>query len=375
MDRRQFGLGSLALSLTASVARAEAPAVPANLVVDTLKDTKGPALAGLVIDRDRQLFLDAAGVRRNGAPDKVTIADQWHLGSNTKAMTAAVYGRLAEQGKARWGATLGELFPDLSVHDAWKATPIEAIMAHRAGLMDEGLLGAEWAQMLATPKPLPQERTDVVARALAVPPKGPVGAFHYANADYVLVGAAIERITGKPWEDAIREQLRTPLGLTSAGFGPPKGAQPWGHAPAFFGSTTPGPRPLDPNSPDSDNPPALGPAGTAHMALGDYGKWLRLFLTDGGGVLKPDTIKRLTTPVGGPDAVSYALGWGVVDGPHGRTITHSGSNTFWFLTGYVIPSRNIAVAVASNDAALDGGQKACRALGEKLLNLFAPPTA
>jgi CubicO group peptidase (beta-lactamase class C family) len=372
MDRRQFAVGSLALGLgCAGGARAADPTAPPNLVADILKQTKAPALAGLAISKDRQLFLDAAGVRRNGAPDRVTTADKWHRGSNTKAMTAAVYGRLVEKGKAKWGATLPQLFPDLALSDAWKATTIEQIMGHRAGLIDEGLMGAEWAEMLATPKPVRQERTELLAKALALAPKGQVGAYHYANVDYLLVGAAIERILDKPWEDAIREELWAPLGITSGGFGAPGGANPWGHAPAFFGSTS-GPRPLDPASPDADNPPALGPAGTAHMTLADYGKWMRLFLTDGGGVLKPETIRKLITPVGPPDS-NYALGWGVIDDPKGKVITHSGSNTYWFLTAIIVPSRNIAVVVASNDASADGGQKATQMLGKQLITLFAAP--
>ncbi len=372
MDRRQFGLGALAFGLGAGAARAEAPAAPAGLVAEVLKDSKAPALAGLVINRQGVVYLQAEGVRRNGAPDKVTTADIWHLGSNTKAMTAAVYGRLVEQGKARWGATMPELFPDLTVHAGWKSTTIEAIMAHRAGLLDAGLTGAEWAQMLATPKPVAQERTDLVAKALAVAPAGPAGAFSYANADYILAGAAIERIAHKPWEDVIQAQLWAPLGLTTAGFGAPKGAQPWGHAPAFFGSATPGPRPVNPDEEGADNPPALGPAGTAHMAMADYARWLGLFLNDGGGVLKPETVRTLTTPVGaGPPA--YALGWGVLDGPRGHGLTHAGSNTYWYVNALVLPQRGVAIAVASNDAAADGGQKACQQLGKRLADIYAPP--
>lgn len=374
MDRRQFALGAVALGLGAGAARAATPTLPPTLVADILKESRAPALAGLVVTPDAMPFLSAAGVRRNGAPDAVTVNDKWHLGSNTKAMTAAVYGRLVERGQAKWGATLGELFPDLAVHADWRATPIEAVMGHRAGLLDAGLTGPEWAEMLATPKPVRDERTALIAKALAAPPKGTVGAFSYANANYILVGAAIERIADKPWEDVMQSELWAPLGLATAGFGAPTGAQPWGHRPPFFGSTL-GARPVDPAGPDSDNPKALGPAGTAHMALADYGKWLRLFLTDGGRLLKPDTLRRLTTPVAGPGAPAYALGWGVIQGAKGQVFTHSGSNTLWFLTAYVIPSRGVAVAVASNDGSEGGGQKATQALVERLITAYAPPIA
>ncbi|MBX7248975.1 MAG: beta-lactamase family protein [Caulobacteraceae bacterium] len=371
MDRRQLLYGLAAGLATPTAARAADPAPPADLVAGVLRETRAPALAGLVVSKDRRLFLDAKGLRRIGGPDPVTPDDRWHLGSNTKAMTAAVYGRLVEKGRARWGATLPELFPDLTLDPAWRQTTIEAILGHRAGLFDEGLTGPEWGAMLATPKPVRTERTELIAKALSTAPKGPAGAFHYANADYILAGAAIERIADKPWEDVIRAELWEPLGITSAGFGAPKGAQPWGHAPAFFGSTS-GPRPISPESPESDNPPALGPAGTGHMTLADYGKWLQLFLNDGAGVLRPETVTRLITPVPGSGEAQYALGWGVLAGARGRGLAHAGSNTLWYLNALVLPDRGLAFAVASNDASADGGAKACQLLGKKLTDLFAP---
>ena len=39
----------------------------------------------------------------------MTVEDKWHLGSNTKAMTAALFGRLVDQGRARWGARVVDL--------------------------------------------------------------------------------------------------------------------------------------------------------------------------------------------------------------------------------------------------------------------------
>jgi len=371
MDRRQFGFGGLALGLTAGVARAAAPVVPAALLTDTLKATGTPALAGLVVTPTGVPYLQAAGLRRANGADAVTVADKWHLGSNTKAMTAAVYGRLVELGKAKWGATIPELFPGLAVDPAWRATPIEHLMAHRGGLVDAGLMDEAWlGAAYPDRRPLPEQRMAMARTAFSKPPQGKVGDFSYANADYVIVGAAIERITGKPWETAIQDLLWKPLRATSAGFGAPRGAQPWGHLPPFFGGDGK-PRPVDPSTPDADNPPALGPAGTAHMAMGDYARWLRLFLTGGGGVLKPQTIRKLTTPLGS-DANPYAMGWGVIDDPRGPLLTHSGSNTMWFCSAIVIPSRKVAVAAFSNYAEDSSGRKAVQTLAKALAGVYAP---
>lgn len=313
-----------------------------------------PALAGLVAGPDGVLWRGARGLRQAGGAAAVTDDDLWHLGSNTKAMTAAVYGRLVDQGRATFDARLSSLLPDVVMDPAWRDTPLTAVMGHVAGLKDETALGRAWLTTArADPRSLPAQRRALVETMLAVPPAGVPGTFAYGNANYILLGAAIERITGVAWEDAIRVELFEPLGLTSGGFGAPTGDQPWGHRGGVA---------LDPSGPVSDNPLALGPAGTAHMTLSDYAKFLGLFLTEGGGLLSRETMTVLMRPVGeGPPP--YAGGWGVARGrpwAEGPALTHDGSNTFWYLSAWVAPGAGRAFVAASNDGGAGGD--ACRRL-------------
>jgi len=44
--------------------------------------------------------------------------------------------------------------------------------------------------------------------------------FEYSNLGYVIAGAVLERMSGKTWEELVREQIVEPLELKSAGFGP-----------------------------------------------------------------------------------------------------------------------------------------------------------
>lgn len=360
MRRREavFGLGGFFAAF--GCARAEpAGAGPA---AEVLREVGGAGLAGAVIGPEGVRRLEVAGVRRIGADDPIRPTDRWHLGSNTKAMTAALYGRLVEQGKARWGATLPELFPDLPKHPAWRGTTVEALMSHSAGLIDDGLVDLGWLMKASTDRrPLPVQRTAFAAEALRAPPKGEPGAFRYGNANYVVVGAAIERIAGADWESAMRTGLFAPLGMTSAGFGAPTGDAPWGHRGGVLGI---GGGPVDPAGVGADNPPALGPAGTAHMTLQDYARFLRLFLTEGDGFLKPETVRRLTSPIGREK--TYALGWGVATTAwsRGPALMHAGSNTMWFLQAAVLPAAGAVLVTASNHGGL--GQKATAELRARL---------
>ena len=72
-----------------------------------------PALAGAIVTSHKLVATGAVGVRKYGTETPVTINDEFHLGSDTKAMTATLLALLVEEGKISWGTTLGESFPDL----------------------------------------------------------------------------------------------------------------------------------------------------------------------------------------------------------------------------------------------------------------------
>src|SRR5690606_35556037 len=170
-----------------------------------------PALAGAVVTADGFDWRGVAGVRRAGDEAPATRDDLWHLGSNTKAMTSALYARLVEQGRARWGARVPELFPDLSIDPAWATITIEQLMAHRSGLVDARALGLSWLIRARTDeRSLPAQRTALAEAVLAAPPTGETGTFSYSNGGYTLIWAAIERITGQSWEEAINAELFAP---------------------------------------------------------------------------------------------------------------------------------------------------------------------
>lgn len=370
LDRRTLlALPAAGLLAACGPRPARSSTAPAGSLQRILDETGAPALGGMVVTPTGIAFLEVAGRRRIDGPDPVTVRDKWHLGSNTKAMTAALYGKLVEGGQAKWGATLRELFPDLTLDPAWATTTLEAVMSHRAGLSDKGVIGIPWLIAASDDKrPLPAQRIALVAKALAAAPKGKPGVFEYANINFVVAGAAIERLVGGDWEAAITDRLFKPLGMAGAGFGAPTGDQPWGHRSLPFGIG--GLKAVDPAG-SADNPPALGPAGTVHMPLEDYAKFLRLFLNGGGDYLTPDTIARLTTPAPGAD---YALGWGVAVGKpwaRGPRLGHEGSNTMWHAKAIVAPARGVALVSVSN-AFPSGPVRAGAILVEQLQSKFAP---
>jgi len=367
--RRALLTGFAALpTLTALPAFARSAETPDAALDAVFAGNPAPAMGAMILTRSGVSWSAVRGVRHEGATDPVTLDDRWSLGSNTKAMTAALFARLVEQGRARWAMPLAEAFPGVAIDPAWGEITLDDLMHHRGGLLDNDVIGRDWLMTARDdPAALPEQRAVIAARALGRPPGGPRGAFAYGNANYMLLGAVIERITGGSWEDAMRAEVFAPLGVARGGFGPPKGDNAWGHR-AANGQRTP----MPPEHPGADNPFALGPAGMAHMTLSDYARFIGVFLNDGAGWLSPDSLRILTTPAPG-DGPGYACGWGVreqawagADGP-GPVLAHEGTNTMWHAFAAVAPQRGLAVVTVAND--FTTGRAGCQQLGQRLIQL------
>lgn len=323
-------------------------------------------LAGGVVSRSGLDWAGVRGVRRQGSDERIALQDPWHLGSNTKAMTAALYGRLVDQGLVSWDQPIATILTTIRMDPSWERITSVDLMRHRAGVDDAQALGPVFFMTARSdPLALQHQRRALAQKILERPPGGAVGDYRYANANYILVGALIEQLTARPWEAVMRKEVFEPLGLASAGFGAPgqsDGQAPWGH-PARGLS-----RGMDPRNSLSDNPAALGPAGTVHMSMQDYGRWLGLFLSDGDGWLQPHTLQRLGSVDPAP-GVPYGLGW--ISPPpqtwsQGQILTHDGSNTYWYATAAVAPERGVAFMAFSNQ----GDGTAAQALRDLLIRAY-----
>jgi CubicO group peptidase (beta-lactamase class C family) len=265
------------------------------------------------------------GRRSADAATAVVATDQWHIGSDTKSMTATLVARLVEAGRLDWTSTVGQVLgprlPDID--PAYAGANLLHLLSHRAGLGHDAPdpAGRFTHLPLADPR---AERLAYAAAALKQPPLAPVGQLEsYSNAGFVVAGAMCEAVTGRSWERLMREQVFAPLGLKSGGFGPPVAGspprQPLGHVRGLDGRLH-----AETRRDKAELPTVLGPAGLVHINLGDLLTYLAAHRDRPSSFLTEASWKRLQTP---PFGGYSALGWGV---DANGSLGHTGSNGLWW---------------------------------------------
>ncbi len=356
-----------------------------------------------------------AGVRRQGNTVKVQRGDRWHIGSNTKALTTTMIGKLVEEGLIDWDTSIWELthgprnlFPELkgiaaplgnnSLDPRFKDVTIEHLASHRSGMRMRSSEDSPTRQFPNYAKDPTQFRWQTVRSLLTRPHTGIIGEWRYGHGNYMLLGVIIERLRSKPYEQVIEEEILAPAGMTTAAFGmptdvvlPPPGPSlpfgpqgsesdnPWVQQTfqAFTVNTTaqPNGHVLAGGKPTVNNlalPPVWNPAGGLYLSGPDMLRFLRLHIDGkvGGLSLKPQTLNKLHSIYTGPDRAKGPAdakpedqgdpnyGWGLgqwTDGKYGRVLSHDGTYGRFYSSMRVYLDRGFAVTVSTNVA---GGNKA-----------------
>ncbi|CAF4990093.1 unnamed protein product [Rotaria sp. Silwood1] len=273
-----------------------------------------------------------SGVRRTDAvtPEVVTVNDKWHLGSETKSMTAILIHMLIEAGKLNLNTTVSEIFPylpfssistppsnsctctnlsnavgyfakspyscGLTIHTSWKYVTVAHLLTHASGLgaletifaaltVEEYAIERNGTKESCSNYPWPSRHYRLSLLLPMAIPNSPSSidvpvAFSYSNNNFILLGLILEEIWHLPWESIIQHQLFDPLGMITAGFGSPIedvplnsfATQPLGH---FIDTDN------VIHSMDRDLPKSWAPAGTVHASLNDWAKFIACHLQEG----------------------------------------------------------------------------------------------
>jgi CubicO group peptidase (beta-lactamase class C family) len=293
-----------------------------------------------------ELFTTATGVLHAGTGQPATPDSVFQIGSVSKVWTATVVMQLVDEGKVALDTPVVEVIPELSLRDpdVTKKVTIWHLLTHTSGI--DGDVFTDTGR-----------GDDVLEKYVAqlgeAAQNHPLGAtWSYCNSGFVLLGRVIEVLTGQTWDQALKERLFAPLGLTHTGTLPEE-ALLFG---AALGHVEGGENPV--TAPVWALPRSLGPAGLITSRPEDVLAFARMHLT--GGLAKDGTRVLSEASVAAmadyqtecPEKIllgdSWGLGWFRCDWNGHRAIGHDGNTIGQAAFLRLLPEAGIAVSMNTN---------------------------
>jgi CubicO group peptidase (beta-lactamase class C family) len=321
----------------------------------------GPGAAVIITRGGRTLYASGRGLADLDAKRPITPDTAFKLGSIVKQFTAATVLKLVAEGQIGLDNPVSRFLPDFPQPGA--GATVRQLLNHSSGIQDfskiPGFMGSE-------PTMRPNSTADLIAVTRSRPsPSKPGERWEYNNGGYVVLGAIIETVTGKTWDEAVTQLIARPLGLKSLAY-------------AAVGESDPI-RARGYSLQGGQQRPAQGVhMSVAHAAGGlvgsarDLAKWARAL--HGGRVVRPELYREMIQPARLTDGTTQPYGFGLrLQELRGRrALVHGGSGRGIDTDSIYLPSEDLYVAVLANsdDPATDPStltrRLAALALGEPI---------
>lgn len=309
---------------------------------------KAPGVAVGIVKDGKIVLARGYGMRDVEGGQPVTERTLFAIGSSTKAFTTFVMAQLVDEGKLDWSHPVREYIPEFRLYDEFageRMTPRD-LVTHRSGLPRHDLL---WYNSTLTLESMVHRlpylenskdfRTD----------------FQYNNLMFGVAGHLIERLSGKTWEENVRERIFQRLGMSRSNFSVLESQRSDDFALPYEE------RDEVVRRMEFRDITNVGPAGSINSSVEDMLKWAIVHSNDGklGDVqaISPTSLELLHAPAmplpidsTQPNriAVGYALGW-FVEVFRGHLLIHHGGNIDGFsaLVAF-LPRERIGMVVLVN---------------------------
>ncbi|MCD4523963.1 serine hydrolase [Nocardioides sp. cx-173] len=301
----------------------------------------------------------------------------FQIGSISKVWTATVAMQLVDEGLLELDAPIVEVLPELRLTDpdVTKTVTLRHLLNHTSGIDGDVFTDTGRGDDCL------EKYVGLLADAGQNHPLG--ATWSYCNSGYSLVGRLIEKVTGSTWDQAMRERLFTPLGLTRT-ITLPEEALLHGAATGHLEHEG---EPMV--APVWQLPRSLGPAGLITATAADVLAFARLHLeggvaADGTRLLSEESAAAMAAhEVDLPDRLvlgdSWGLGWIRFGWGEDRLIGHDGNTIGQGAFLRILPEQGLAVTLLTNGGnARDLYQDLFRELfaelaGVEMAEPFVPP--
>lgn len=221
----RFGIGSFCIGLGLSPAGAQGtPATTAttNGVSATIgRYARAHDFSGSVTieQHGRTIYQGNFGLADRAFGVPVARDTRFHVASITKLFTAVLVLQLVDEGAVDVDAPVERYLPDYP-RDIGGRVTVRQLLTHTSGLAQYDRI-TSYEEALAKGMEvyqLPHAPAELLARYASGPlVHEPGSTFDYNNADYVVLGHIVERVTGVSFEAALAQRILRPLALTGTG--------------------------------------------------------------------------------------------------------------------------------------------------------------
>ncbi len=317
-----------------------------------------PGLAVVAVKDGEVVLAEGFGVRDIESQQPVTPTTLFGIASHTKAFTAAAMATLVEQGKVDWDDKVIEHLPSFKLADPYitRELTIRDLLSHRSGLG----LGA--GDLMIWPNT--DKTTDEVIAGLANVPieHGFRERFDYNNLMFVTAGEVISEVSGVPYHQYVEQTLFEPMQMDESTIG-------FSRIDASYDNVAVGTIEMEGELHrfPLDFLEDFSAAGATAASVDDMSRWLLTLLNEGETptdkrLFKEESLHdmwQLTTPLPvSADAAEqgtyfrgYGLGWFVKDYYGVKHVSHSGGILGMLSFTTVIPEKEFAITVMSNQQA------------------------
>lgn len=318
------------------------------------QDWRVPGFAMAIVKDDKVIFSKGYGVRKLGEQTPVDERTLFAIASNTKAVTAAAISMLVDEGKLKWDDPATKYLPGFQLYDPYvtRELTVRDLLSHRSGL---ATFGGDLLWYDSTYK-----SDEILRRVRYLKPTSSFRSrYGYQNIMFLAAGQIVANVTGKSWEQFVRERFLVPLGMT----------QTTTSITAFKGTDNIA-------SPHNEldgkmrvvrysNVDSAGPAAALNSSVADMAQWIRLQLGRGKYEGKQFFSAKASREMWSPQTIvpfseqsekfnptrhfnTYGLGWFLSD-YHGRkVVSHGGGLDGMISQVAMMPEENLGLVVLTN---------------------------
>ncbi|RYZ00808.1 MAG: serine hydrolase [Chitinophagaceae bacterium] len=179
-------------------------------VAQGLKDWDLPGLAVVIVKDGRVVLQKGFGVRNVETRQPVDAQTLFMIASNTKLFTGTALALLEQRGKMRLDDPVTKYFPDFRLYDATTSQLVtfRDLLSHRIGTKTFQGDFTFWNSKLTS--------EEVMRRMRLLKPSGQFRQdYGYCNSCFLTAGAVLGPVTGRSWEDFVRDSIVRPIGMNS----------------------------------------------------------------------------------------------------------------------------------------------------------------